>query len=517
MDLGKVGQFIAQLVNRKKHPQTGVPVRDETPDPGFVPRPDSAIPVGQDSVPIGGFKPRHNPKIEEYTKIWEDAQKQLRQGAPAESKPTLPENIAGALFGSILSNPTASAKAYGAPAAIAQQRTATNLAGYEAQQKAAQQSMTGAGQMIGHLQDADQAADAVESKIRLADMQGQIKMAIANAKNDITLVKSLANLEATGGVTENSAAMILQQLHPEWEWDAAQEAGKQLYQKYLTDPSLKMALEKDKVAIQGQKAQADETLKYTKIAEDDTNVNAQGRLRAMLKLKQIDPNGSYGQMTIQEMQQAAEALSPKGQLTVDQQELTKANTKWRKVYTDLLPKDLAIKAAAFSFSVEKFQKEFELASQKFDQDGMNEAYKREQDAKKGLISVIETEYKGVTDQLKNLRDKQAEFSKMRAAFGTSGQITDKDGNVWTSGQIDKEIKEYGAEIKKLKDRAAALEERIHKVSAGDMEEDEKPLNSQNTPWQIDPAFQKKIGLAQGKRDPRGKTPKLKVPSGYGLK
>lgn len=310
-NLEQFGKFIAGLVNRKKpeevqRPDPGVPPQDYI---GFEPQAIQPPPPPPQTSP---FTAKRNPQIGPLMKSWEEAQAQLGAAPPKASTPTLGENIASALIGNFATNPTVQSKAFAAPGVLAGQRTAQALQDYELSMKAAQNRAKGAETMIGMLQDADEAANKVEAQVQMATMKGAITQAVADAKNNTVLVKALANLEASGGITENNAAMIMQRIYPEWEWDAAVEAGKQLYAKYMNDPSMKMALERDRVAIQGEKASGDKRAK-ARTALTAVNGTKESRLSAMMELADAgDP--MFAGMTYKDMLEAADHVGAQTKL-----------------------------------------------------------------------------------------------------------------------------------------------------------------------------------------------------------
>jgi hypothetical protein len=308
MNLRSIGQ---QLLKKLRLPQVWGP---EQTSSGQLPAGGMGDPIAPPATtrpitPLTYSPSRPNPSVlADAQAMQSEALNILRQPAPAMQPARVngAEAGLGTLFGLLLENPAARSKAFNAPYALAESRADianTNAANAFNQQQRTAQALLGHSQkVIAEWYDRDQAADKIEADMRKAELAGKVREFAAKAKNDGMLVKSLAQLAATGGVTVPGVKEILSMLDPEAPEDELDAKAAEIVNQVNTNPSMQARMKMAQLEVSQQKATQDEVQNLWTAAQRP-NATWQDRYQIYQRLQtmgQINPQADILAMAREE-------------------------------------------------------------------------------------------------------------------------------------------------------------------------------------------------------------------------
>jgi hypothetical protein len=208
-------------------------------------------PKAPEKQPIG-FNPFESPEVKELIGGIKQAQGVLSQPAPQLQAPK--EDPFERLLSVVLagSNPHAAGRTLQTPNLLAQQRADTanqqTLANFQIGRESAQSTINTNQKLIDIALDRDAVAQRVSGMLKAKEMEGIAKREIATLQQNTQLLKTLANLEATGGITVPAVAAIYSQMG--YDYEAAEAIAISVVDQVQKNPSMRMKLEQAKVAIQ---------------------------------------------------------------------------------------------------------------------------------------------------------------------------------------------------------------------------------------------------------------------------
>jgi len=466
-NLSQIGQYLAGLFRRRR------PEEELPPDPperntgefifGEPPRPLAPTPAQP--------KTFRSPEIDKLTGDYESMLQQLLQPAPKPVQPetNVGENIAATLLGLGTNNLAAKSRAFNTPYSLAAGRAQSAneqaMAAHEQQQKSLAQGLDVTQRMIGGFQDRDAAAEAVEGKLRVAEMRGQIQQFVANARNNTLLVSALGKYLGEGKGTVPGVAAILRQMNPGWDQAIAEEAADGVMKQIQQDPSFHAQIQQVKVQNEQDKLRVQQIGQTKQMLRDRKDLTSADIFHAYQDLRELgDP--AYQNMDDKAMLELAEKLSISQQQGLADIDLKAAQTRWRDVYTKLLPTELALKTAVFRFDVEKFTKEYELALDKFDSDTAEKAAAAARDAAGKVLTNLQQQHGNLTTEINTLRDKKAQLELAKAKYPVGGVYKDADGNQYTTQELQQQIDAYTARIDAVKKKRDKISEEAAKTRGG---------------------------------------------------
>jgi len=291
--LANIVQAIAGLLRpgsvKKPDPRAPIPSAPKLMEPAV---PDYGLPAAPQAKPIGigGDDP-------ELTRLYgqrDEAMGVLKRPMPKmqEAKPNTLESLLSVVLAG--ANPYAAGKTLEVPGQLAQQRAdAANkpvMQQFALDRETAEKEVDSTGKLIDVHLDRDSVAAKVAEMGRIANAKLVAKRESEAIKNDQVMVKTLANLYATGGATVPGIAAIYVQRG--YEHDEATAIAEQVVKQLDPvngDPSLKMKMQMASQVTKQMQADTQQRKGYRDALMDENATDRQ-RLGAMMALAEIgDP------------------------------------------------------------------------------------------------------------------------------------------------------------------------------------------------------------------------------------
>lgn len=289
-------------------------------------------PAPKPKVPIGitqeqPFSALDSPEVKKLIGEIEGAKTTLGQPLPNLAKAKVDPLETGLALLLSGANPMAAGKTMAVPGQLAQQRADEinnpMMANFQMGREAAQGTISTNTKLIDIALDRDAVAQRVGAQLKAKEMEGSIRKEVAQLNQNTQLIKTLANLEATGGITIPAVTAIYQQMG--YTREDAEIVANEVVNSINVDPSLKYRIDAAKVEVAKDKQNEVERNNYRKTALSP-NATYEDRLNAYMALADLnDPR--FANMSFAEMQNAAMA----------QGSVTAKNEAQTKQITELLP------------------------------------------------------------------------------------------------------------------------------------------------------------------------------------
>lgn len=474
--MANILQIVAQAL-KGLNPRKPRDASSPSPSPLYAP------PTGPQLKPIG---------LDGDVKKWmggiEEAQGVLNQPAPKLQSPKV-DPLESALSVFLAgSNPFAASKTLETPGLLAQGRADSAnqqaLLGYQQNRENAQSTIGTNTKLIDMALDRDAVAERVAGQLRAKELEGVTRREIASLQQNTQLLKTLANLEATGGITVPAVSAIYAQMG--YQYEDAQAIATKIVEDIARNPSLKFALERAKV--DNSKAKNSET-ELKRMWDDLQNPNATyaERYQIARKLQQreeIDPNVDLGVFLEQVGAQTQNAVAG-ANLKDKQADLAESTKKYRDELTKVLPSkaasDLAYKYAA----ADHLRNLDQQAAANFDFKQKIEIQKAMNANDRSILTSLQGEYGSITNDINSLRTSRRELEK---------KLLELQKDTPEYKDLAEDIAEYDRNIKIKLERRTSIQERANEVRSRMAEgEQVKPTETPTPQTTAPPALYGGIG------------------------
>lgn len=290
---------------------------------------------------------------------------------------------------------------------------------------------------LNSLLDRDAALDSVQARITMAESAGRVRQTLAQLRNNTSIIREMAKLSASGGLTLPSLTLMFQNMG-----SSAEEAGtlaQGTYEQYLADPSLQMRIKQDELALK-QGAQMDQNVrKDLGIASGDGNFTSLENYRARKRLKELylsDPSQwarlvEYNQPDAVLLQEA-ELLSERGRLAANQASVKETEGKIKKEMLKALPEEMADKHARIWAQINYWKEQERNADLSLDEKISNNARNARIRLFGQSLAAVRSDLGNVTNDITStVSNVKSATQQLQAIYGDPllyGPLKDRNGD-----------------------------------------------------------------------------------------
>jgi hypothetical protein len=430
------------------------------------------------------------PEVQELRDGILKAQGTLNESAPKLQKAKVDgtEAVLAAILGSV--NPYASGKTLEVPNQLAQQRADEANQGiindFNQKQKAAQGQINTNTKLIDYALDRDAVSQRVEAQLKAKQMDVTVKKEIATLAQNTQLIKTLANLEGNGGITEPAVATIYMQMG--YQPDEAHTIAANVIDSIQKNPSLQVKIKQEKLSFEKDK------LDQSKVKEDWDNLQNPNAtmaekyqiVRRLQRLGEIDPmiDGlGFAQQMGAQSRLAEENIA----LKKVQEDKVQAETNYKEALTKFLPSNMASQIAARYANIDHLRNLDQTARQRLDLDQQKVIQSAKKDEYKNIFNSLQKEYSDIQKDNNSLRQSrkalETQLHKIKT-INSNGQISALDPDdaerfeflTEEIGRYDKSISDNKAKQSEIHNQAESTRSEMR----GDGVELEQPQELRET-------------------------------------
>lgn len=428
-----------------------------------------------------------NPEIKQLLDSIKTAQGTLNGPAPILQGPKVNplESALSVLFAS--QNPFAAGKTLDVPNQLAKQRADLaneNLINqYNAQKQAATSQINTSAKLIDYALDRDAVSERVLGQLKAKAMEGATKKEIATLQNNTQLIKTLANLEGNGGITQPAVAAIYMQMG--YEPEEANTIANNVIQSIIKNPSLQMKIKQAQVEVNQGKLEETQNANDNKIILS-TNSSYEDRLAAGIrKAQRGDP--LFAGMTIDQLEAWAEKKGANTRyvesgidLRESQEAKNQIETQYKTKLLEFLPAEKASQIARNYANIDHLRNMDQMALDKFDFQMRKDILAAKDREYKTILSGLSTEYGTIQSDNNSLRTSRKELEtqlhKIKTEVRDGKTVTVNDEDAGRYAFLMDEIERYDATINANKKRQASLHQAAE-ATRNDMRADLEPTQT----------------------------------------